>query len=142
MADRLDTWKSIREDIVLDHPEYELALEEFRNGPHQMVFIHLWVRKDWSKKLLKRFLYEWRVLRKHVTCPLYAAADTQDHKWEHFISLFGFKPLTVAIWNGEPRRIYWHQNNDQFNTKTTVNDQREHELQLDDGPGNISTTVP
>lgn len=117
-----DDWHSVREDIVLDHPEYQLSLEEYRRGEDQMVFIHLYVWKDWSAKLLKRFMHEWKILRKHVTCPLYACADIDDDKWSKFVQLFGFKPLSEAICtDGKTRRIYWHQGNGQVTTANTIN---------------------
>jgi hypothetical protein len=108
-----DDWKSIRTDVVLDHPEYKASLEEFRDSSgRQMVFVHLYVFAPWTKALLQRFRSEWTLFRKHVTCPLFACADVDDEKWAKFVSLFGFKPLSEAICtDGKRRRIFWHQGN-------------------------------
>lgn len=132
-------WQRIAEYIVLDNPEYELALEEFRNCPHQMVFIHLWVKQDWSLKLLKRFKHEFAVLRKHVTCPLFAGAIDDDDKWVKFIELFGFKPLTeFTDTDGRRRRIYWHQiDHDLIDPKTKLDLERDH----DDYPVRVPAAV-
>jgi hypothetical protein len=114
----MDDWIRIGETIAIDNNEYELALEEFRRGDDQMVFIHLWVKKDWSLALLKRFKYEFGVLRQHIKCPLYAMSEADDDKWSKFVTLFGFKPLSEALCtDGVSRRIYWHQGNDLFITK-------------------------
>jgi hypothetical protein len=112
-----DDWIRIGETVAIENPEYELALEEYRRGADQMVFIHLWVKKDWSLALLKRFKHEFSVLRQHVTCPLYACSEADDDKWSKFVTLFGFKPLSEALCtDGVTRRIYWHQGNDLLKT--------------------------
>lgn len=108
-----DEWKFVREDVALDHPEYKLTFEVFGKGEDQMVFVHLSVFKDWSPKLLRRLLHEWGVIRKHVTCPLYARGAVDDDKFDAFVKLFGWKFLMNAVRNdGQVRRIYLHQGTD------------------------------
>ena len=120
----MSDWRFVREDVVFDYPEYRLALEEWRNGDQQMIFVALLVYY-WSATMLKRFRREWAALRQHVTCPLYVWADVDDKKWERFVSLFGFKPFTVAIQDGKRRRIFWHTN-DFIDTTTKQRPERQH----------------
>lgn len=105
-------WRSVREDVAVDNPDYFCSLEEYRSSDNeQMVFIHATVKKPFTKELLKRFKGEFALLRKHTTgIPLFACADLDDHKWSSFVKLFGFKPLSTAVCtDGKTRRIYWHQ---------------------------------
>ncbi len=110
-------WLSLASHTILDCPEYKLALEDVRDDDKQMIFIHLVIRTKWTKTLYKRLQGEWWVLRKHITCPLFAHGDYDDLKYEKFLALFGFTPLIATHYaNGEPRRIFWHQGNDPVNT--------------------------
>lgn len=105
-----NSWERVREDTAIDNPEYQLLLEVFQRSTDQIVFIHLYVKTDWTRALLQRFKREWELLRQHISCPLFACPDTDDAKWEKFISLFGFKFLTDADFpDGSRRRIFWHQ---------------------------------
>lgn len=99
----------VAEHIVTDCPQYRWTLEEHRNHKdQQMMFIHLEVR-EWSKSTLKAMLNAWTEFRKIVKCPLFATAEVDDKKFEHFARLFGLTPIQeVVCENGEQRRLYMH----------------------------------
>lgn len=106
-------WLSLGRHTAVDCPEYLLELEECRKGEDQMMFLHLTVRKPWSREMLTRLLHTWAVLRKHVTCPIYAHGDNDDDKFEKFTRLFGLTHLvTLPTTNGATKRIFWHPGND------------------------------
>jgi hypothetical protein len=110
-----DDWKPVGLYNVVDRPEYNCSLEEFRNGPHQMMFIHLTVHQ-WTKQALKIMKREFALLREHVTCPLYGAGDVDDDKWSSFVKLFGFKFLrNVNCTDGKQRRLFIHIKDDKKN---------------------------
>jgi hypothetical protein len=94
--------------IVLDYPEYRFEIDEHRRGEDQMLMAHLCVN-EWSREVLKKLLREWLAFRKCVTAPLFACAEVDDKKWEHFVSLLGFKFHSDIICNnGAPRRLFMH----------------------------------
>jgi hypothetical protein len=108
----IDGWVPQGETAVLDKPEYYFALEEFRRGEDQMVFVHITVRK-WTVSVFKEILRNWKLFREYVTCPLYAIGGVEDlDKWETFVSRLGFKFLQDVICeNGEHRRLFIHFKN-------------------------------
>lgn len=129
-------WQRANEVIPIDDDDYQLRLTEERDGdqeagaspPRSMVFIHLKVKR-WTASVLKRLLRDFRILRQHIHCPLFAYADEDDEKWEHFVTHFGFEPLTtVSLNNGEVRRLFCHFNrhtNERKRKQEERDDQRE-----------------
>jgi hypothetical protein len=111
----MNAWVPQEEVTVHDKPEYFFALEEFRRsrasdaGTDQMVFLHLTVH-EWKPSVFKEILRNWKIFRKHVTCPLYVVGGVEDvEKWEAFVSLLGFKPfIDVVLENGRSRRLFVH----------------------------------
>lgn len=102
-------WQRVSEVIPVDDDDYQLRLTEERSGDNSMVFIHLKVKR-WTSSVLKRLLRDFKLLRQHVTCPLFCYADDDDEKWEHFVTHFGFRPLTtVLLNNGEARRLFFSE---------------------------------
>ena len=128
-----EDWHEITTHVVRDIPEYRFALEEWRNGDRQMVFVHMNVR-EWTKAALKQMLHEFKIFRKCVTCPLYAVAgEDAGDKWEDFVALFGFSYLTDVICNnGESRRLFWlpnEKNNEDRQDQTEDVLRRSEEVQ-------------
>ncbi len=113
-------WIAQPEQIVHDKDEYHFAVEEFRCGEKQMLFLHLTIHK-WSPSVYKEILRNWKLFREFVTCPVFATGGhvTDTLKWEHFVSRLGFKFLQdVVLENGAERQLFVHkkeqQENDQF----------------------------
>jgi hypothetical protein len=117
----VDEWKRVSVVVAVDCPEYLLELQEYRSGMDQMMFIHLAVH-TLSKASLKTMLHDFRLLREHVTCPLYAFAGADVETWPHFVALFGFKPLAseLVCENGQKRQFYIHVKD------APTNDRSEH----------------
>lgn len=112
-----------KEHTILDYPEYEFNIEEHRRGEEQFLFAHFAFKTKPNAQILKRVLREWKLFRKCVTAPLYAAyfQDGDMELWKHFVGLLGFKPtgFTIPLNNGVQRPLYIH---------TVSNDQIEHQL--------------
>lgn len=116
-----EAWVPQEEVTVHDTDTYFFALEEFRRGEDQMVFLHLVVH-EWKPSVFKEILRNWKLFRKHVTCPLYVVAGVEDvEKWEAFVSLLGFKPfIDVVLENGRPRRLFVHFKENNFHDEPLV----------------------
>ena len=95
--------------LVLDKPEYLFDIDEYRRGQEQFLLAHISVH-EWSPRVLKMILHDWRLFRQCVTAPLFACAGPGDtDKWERFVSRLGFRFLrNVICENGEPRRLFIH----------------------------------
>jgi hypothetical protein len=66
-------------------------------------------RSSFSTSIMKRVLRDWAWFRECVSAPLFAFGETDDSKWERFVSLLGFKSLnTDVVWEGKSRRLYVH----------------------------------
>lgn len=104
-----DDWQAQEEITVLDTPDYYFAVEEFRRGADQMLFVHLTVH-NWKVSVFKQIIQQFRAFREFVVCPLYAVAGVEDiEKWEAFVTYLGFKFLTNVICeNGAERRLFIH----------------------------------
>jgi len=105
-----NNWKHVAFIVAHECSEYTFALDEFRSDEeHQMLFVHL-VVKRWTSKTLREMLSVFEAFRACVTCPLYAIGKQDDDKWVKFVTLFGFKPLIdeVICLNGESRRLFFH----------------------------------
>jgi len=119
-------WQISEEQPIIDKDAYYFAIEEFRRGEDQMVFVHLTVH-DWSLRTFKEILRNWKLFRSHVSCPLFAVGGVQDAaKWERFVSRLGFKfHSNVVCENGAERRLFIHtkekEDERQFSTDPTVN---------------------
>jgi hypothetical protein len=128
----MDAWTSQGETEVINKPEYHFALEEFRRGKDQMVFLHLTVKK-WNTDVAREILRNWKLFRQCVTCPVYAIGGTDDtEKWEKFVSLLGFKPLMpIVCENGAKRRLFMHTNKEKNNERSVATaNQRDDGQQL------------
>ena len=139
-----DAWVAQEEVTVHDKPEYYFALEEFRHGEEQMVFLHLTIH-SWKPSVFKEILRNWKLFRKHVTCPLYVVAGVEDvEKWEAFVSLLGFKPfIDVVLENGRPRRLFVHfKENNKATHELLVTAERHQEHHRDNQPVVSASPVP
>lgn len=118
---KASNWTSLGETEGINKPEYHFAIEEFRCGEDQMVFLHLTVRK-WSVSVAKEILRNWKLFRQCVTCPVFANGDGGDQvKWEAFVSLLGFQFLTNIICeNGVERRLFVHCIKEKENERTVA----------------------
>jgi hypothetical protein len=105
----IDHWVLQDEVPVIDKDDYYFAIEEYRRGEDQMVFLHLTVHK-WTPSVFKEILRNWKLFREYVTCPLYAIGGVEHpEKWEAFVSRLGFKFLIdVVCENGAKRRLFVH----------------------------------
>lgn len=124
-------WIAQEEVVVRDLEEYHFALEEFRRGEDQMVFVHLTVH-EWTLSTFKKILREWKLFRECVTCPLYAVGGVEEpQRWEKFVSRLGFTPLAEVICeNGAKRRLFIHtiKNNKAQNERQISTDQHSERL--------------
>jgi hypothetical protein len=103
-------WQKVGEWTPIDSPEYLFEVEEYRNGDKQMVFIHLHIWK-WTISVLKRIRRDFNLFRQCVPCPIYTCGTADDDKFERFVSLFGWKPLTtIPCTDGKTRRLFIHIN--------------------------------
>lgn len=121
----MDEWQIQEEVPVVDNDDYYFALEEYRRGNDQMVFVHLTVHK-WTPRVFKELIKRWKQFREYVTCPLYAVGGVEDvEKWEAFVSLLGFKFLmNVVCENGAERRLFIHNKENNKNERKVLPDDK------------------
>lgn len=104
-------WHHVANYTAVETPEYHFELEEFQDDaapPNQMVFAHIRLRQPITASILKDMKRTFALFREHVSCPLFAIAEEDDEKWEHFVGYFGFRFLTKIIYNnGVERRLFW-----------------------------------
>lgn len=141
-------WVPEEEVPILDTDNYYFALEEFRRGKDQMVFVHLTVH-NWTPKVFKEIIKNWKLFRECVTCPLFALGGVEDQeKWEAFVKLLGFTPLQEVICeNGAKRRLFIHiKNNNKASHERQVVPNHEPVKQFvfdrSDEPVGTTTAVP
>jgi hypothetical protein len=107
-------WTHVANHTLVNCPEYLWELDEYC-GPNdeQMLFAHIKILRI-TPSLLKRMRETYRQFRHYVQAPLFAVGETDDDKWERFISYFGFKYLQDVICvNGEKRRLFVSLNKEQ-----------------------------
>jgi hypothetical protein len=88
--------------------DYEVYLDEHRRGQDVFLLVHVRFLR-WSPTTFKRLLANMKLLREHVSAPLFALGDVDDDKYERFVTRVGFKFHThVLCNNGERRRLFIH----------------------------------
>ena len=93
---------------VLTYPEYWFEIDEYQRGQDQMLLAHIRFAK-FTPSIMKRVLRDWKIFREFVEAPLFAFGETDDAKWERFVTILGFRPLsTNVVWEGKPRRLFLH----------------------------------
>jgi len=92
---------------VVDEVDYVGSYHQHDLGDGQkMVMVHMDV---WyfSPSVLKKMKKQWAVFRKSMRCPLFAMGETDDAKFERYVSLFGFQYLTnIPCTDGKVRRLF------------------------------------
>ena len=139
----INDWVPQEEVTVHDTNTYYFALEEFRRGEDQMVFLHLTIH-EWKPSVFKEILRNWKLFRKHVTCPLYVTAGIAAvEKWEAFVSLLGFKPfIDVVLENGTPRRLFVHFKENNKATHDLLYTAKQRRNKRDDQPVVSASPLP
>lgn len=104
-----------REHTVDACPEYEAALEEYRdeNG-NQMMTAHISVEPElFTPEVYKTIIRRFKLLREVLDVPLYAVEpNPDDEKWERFIAPLGFSQLMrVGCTDGQSRRLFVSKKN-------------------------------
>lgn len=95
---------------IIDRPDYLAEIDEYRR-PDGAQFLLAHVRVFvWTKDALKSMISDWKLFRQIVKAPLFVTAEEEGPKWEHFVSLLGFRPhSTVICNNGESRSMFIHE---------------------------------
>jgi hypothetical protein len=97
--------------VISEHPEYFCCMDEHtRPDGSQMLLLHMDVdHLRFTPGVLKTMLTEWQCFRGCTEAPIFVIEDSQDDgKWEHFVSLFGFKfsQQRIPYSDGSSRRVF------------------------------------
>jgi hypothetical protein len=92
--------------MVVD-PDFLFEIDEYkRDDGAQFLLAHIRVDKL-APSVLKRMDSIWRTFRSVIRAPLFAVSETDDGKWERFVSRYDFKPFSEVICNnGVQRRLF------------------------------------
>jgi hypothetical protein len=92
---------------VSDSTAYRAVLDEYRHPDGRQALVGHITFREFTLSHLKQLLQDWSMFRQCVTAPIFAYGGEDDEKWERFVSLLGFQPLSTFLdTQGRSRRLF------------------------------------